>query len=190
LYRRGVTGRSFLFVVASTRVSGNSETLARRAARALPADATQRWLRLVEHPLPPFADTRHTTGYATPDGNARLLADATLAATDLVVVTPVNWYSVSWPAKLYLDHWSAWMRAPELAFKATLAGKSMWAIVVDSDDEGGGSAEPVVDVLRRTAEYMAMRWRGALVGHANRPGEIERDVAALAAADSYFVEAS
>ena len=182
--------RSFLFLLSSTRENGNSEQLARRAARALPADASQRWLRLVDHPLPPFADTRHTTGYAAPDGNARLLADATLAATDLVFVTPVNWYSVSWPCKLYLDHWSAWQRLPELAFAKTLAGRTLWAIVVDSDrDDAGGSALPVVDTLRRTAEYMAMRWYGALVGHANRPGDIENDAAALAAADRYFVEA-
>jgi len=114
------------------------------------------------------------------------LCDATLAATDLVIVTPVNWYSVSWPTKLYLDHWSAWMRIPELAFAATLAGRRMWAVVVDSDDEGGGSANPVIDTLARTAAYMEMSWQGVLLGHANRPGEIERDAAALAAAATYF----
>jgi hypothetical protein len=60
--------------------------------------------------------------YTAPEGNAKRVCDATLSATDLVIVTPVNWYSVSWPTKLYLDHWSAWMRIPELAFAATLAG--------------------------------------------------------------------
>lgn len=175
--------RRFLFAVASTRTGGNTEALARRAARHLTDE--QRWLRLIDHPLPPFADTRHGTGYTPPDGHAKLVCDATLAATDLVVVTPVNWYSVSWPAKLYLDHWSAWMRVPELAFAATLAGRSLWGVVVDSDPDGD-SAAPVVDVLRRTAEYMKMQWRGALVGHANRPGEIDRDTAALARADTFF----
>jgi multimeric flavodoxin WrbA len=179
--------RRFLFLVGSTRTGGNTEALARRAAAALP-ESQQRWLRLVDHPLPPFADTRHSTGYAPPDGNAKLLCDATLAATDLVIVTPVNWYSVSWPTKLYLDHWSAWMRIPALAFKDVLAKQTMWAIVVDSDPIGtaDGSSTPVIDVLRRTAEYMSMRWSGALVGHANRPGEIETDTAALADADRYF----
>lgn len=182
--------RSFLFVLASTRTGGNTEALARRAARHLPAGASERWLRLVDHPLPPFADTRHSTGYAPPDGNARLVCDATLAATDLVIATPVYWYSVAWPAKLYLDHWSAWMRIPELAFAKTLEGRTLWAIVVDSDDDDTtGSSLPVVDTLRRTAEYMHMRWPGALVGHGNRPGEIERDAAALAAADRYFTGA-
>jgi hypothetical protein len=178
--------RRFLFLLGSTRHDGNSERLARVAARSLPATDEQRWLHLIDHPLPPFLDTRHSTGYAAPEGNAQLLANATLAATDLVIVTPVYWYSVAWPVKLYLDHWSAWMRRPELAFKPSLAGGSLWAVVVDSDDAAEGSAVPAVDTLRRTADYMAMRWRGALVGHANRPGEIEADHAAVSAAASYF----
>ncbi|HKE18443.1 MAG TPA: NAD(P)H-dependent oxidoreductase [Kofleriaceae bacterium] len=180
--------RTFVFMLASTREGGNSELLARRAAAALPAGSEERWLRLTEHALPPFADTRHSTGYAAPEGNAKILCDATLAATDLVLVTPVNWYSVSWPAKLYLDSWSAWMRIPELGFRKALEGRSLWAVVVDSDPPTGGedSAAPVIDVLRRTADYMGMRWRGALQGHGDRPGDIASDAAALSAAARFF----
>ena len=176
--------RKFLFVIASTRPDGNTERLARHAASSL--DAEQTWLRLTDHPLPPFFDTRHSAGYTAPEGNAKLLCDATLAATDLVIVSPVYWYSVSWAAKLYLDHWSAWMRIPELAFQKTLAGRSLWSVVVDSDDEAAGSSLPTIDLLRRTADYMNMQWRGALVGHANRPGEIEQDGVAWTAAERYF----
>ena len=39
-----------------------------------------------------------------------MLLDATLAATDLVFVAPVYWYSLPAAAKLYLDYWSAWLR--------------------------------------------------------------------------------
>ena len=70
------------------------------------------------------------------------------------------------------------MRVPELAFAKTMAGRSLWAVVVDSDDEAAGTAAPVVDALRRTADYLDMRWRGALIGHANPPGEIAADQAA------------
>lgn len=178
--------RSFLFVVASTRAEGNAERLARRAARTLPVGDTQTWLRLTDHPLEPFADTRHSTGYAAPTGNAKLLCDATLAATDLVIVAPVYWYGFTWPLALYLDHWSGWMRIQERAFMATMKGRALHAVVVDSDDEQAGSSLPLIDSLRRTANYMDMVWNGALVGHANRPGEIENDAAALAAAATYF----
>lgn len=184
MYRAWV--RSFLFVVASTREGGNSELLARRAAEALPATDAQTWLRLTDYPLAPFADTRHSTGYGPPAGNAKLLCDATLAATDLVIVAPVYWYALPWTLALYLDHWSGWMRIAELAFLATMKGRALHAVVVDSDDEAEGSALPVVDSLRRTAAYLEMTWRGALVGHANRPGEIANDAAAWAAAATYF----
>ena len=70
------TPRRFLFLLASTRLEGNSEQLARHAAHSLPEGAETRWLRLEDHPLPPFADTRHSTGYQAPEGNAALLAEA------------------------------------------------------------------------------------------------------------------
>ncbi len=178
--------KSFLFLIASTREGGNSEALARHAARSLPADVEQRWLRLTDHPLPPFADTRHSTGYAAPEGNARLLCDATLAATDLVIVVPVYWYSLPWPLALYLDHWSAWMRIPALAFQATLVGRTLWSVIVDSDTDVEGSWKPVEDTLRRTAAYMSMQWHDPLIGHANKPAQILEDAAALAAAARYF----
>jgi hypothetical protein len=33
---------------------------------------------------------------------------------------------------------------------------------------------------------MSMTWHGVLLGHANRPGEIANDAAAIAAAGVYF----
>jgi hypothetical protein len=62
----------------------------------------------------------------------------------------------------------------------------LWAVVVDSDAADEASADPVVDTLRRTAEYLSMHWSGALLGHGNRPGEVHADAQALAAAERYF----
>jgi multimeric flavodoxin WrbA len=175
--------RHFLFLVASTRPDGNTERLARRAAAALPPEVVQTWLRFDEHPLPPFVDTRHSGGFPPSCG---ALVDATLAATDLVFVTPVYWYSLPAAAKLYLDHWTAWMRDPALDFRARMAGRRLWAVVVDASDPGDGTMDPLIGMLTRTADYMDMRWMGALEGHGNRPGEAFVDPATLAAADAYF----
>jgi multimeric flavodoxin WrbA len=177
--------RSFTFLLASTRADGNSEQLARRAAESLPEGSEARWLSLRDHPLPPFADTRHSTGYGPLEPNAQVLREATLAATDLVIVTPVYWYGVSWTAKLYLDHWSGWMRDASVTFKASMAGRRLWAVIVDSDTDSEGSSYPIIEMLRRTAEYMGMKWGGALLGHANKPGEIGGNAAARAA-DRFF----
>jgi multimeric flavodoxin WrbA len=178
--------RSFTFLLASTRADGNSELLARRAARSLPDGAEARWLRLVDHPLPPFSDTRHSTGYGPLAPSAQVLREATMAATDLVIVTPVYWYGLAWTAKHYLDHWSGWMRDASVAFKPAMKGRRLWAVIVDSDTDGEGSAYPLIETLRRTADYMDMTWGGVLTGHANKPGEIAQSAAALAAAERFF----
>lgn len=178
--------RAFLFLLASARRDGNGERLARLAAEGLPTGARETWIRLAEHPLPPFEDRRHDGGYGDPDGGALDLAEATLAATDLVIVAPVYWYGLPAPAKLYFDHWSGWMRAPSLDFRARMKGKRLWAVVVDSDQEGEGSAAPLLDGLRRTADFMGMAFAGVLQGHGSKPGDALTEPATVAAATTFF----
>ncbi|MER6506996.1 NAD(P)H-dependent oxidoreductase [Nonomuraea sp. NPDC001636] len=178
--------RSFLFLLGGNRRDGNTETLARHAAAALPPDVGQRWLRLDDHPLPPFRDIRHSGDgvYPVPEGAEKLLAEATLDATDLVIVSPLYWYSVSATTKLYLDYWSAWMRVPGYDFKASMAGKTVWAVTTISEEDES-VADPLIGTLRLSAEYFGS-WGGALVGYANRPGDILRDTGALERAAAFF----
>jgi multimeric flavodoxin WrbA len=183
--------RDFLFLVASARRDGNTETLARQAARSLPPGSAQTWLRLLDLTLPAFEDVRHSGDgtYPAPAGDLKTLFDATLAATDLVFVTPLYWYSVPAAAKLYLDHWSGWMRVPGADFKARMAGKTMWAVTVTSNEDTR-FVEPLLGTLKLSAEYMHMRWGGALLGYGNRPDDILRDANALAAAERFFASAA
>ena len=176
----------FLFLVASAREDGAAETLARRTAQGLSSDQ-QRWIRLADLPLDPFVDSRHEGDgtYPPPQGHARTLLDATLDATDLVFVAPVYWYGLPAWAKLYLDHWSGWMRVPGVDFRARMAGKRLWAMTIVSD-ETPASAEPLLGCLRLTTDYMNMEWGGALIGNANRPADILEDREALRQADSFL----
>lgn len=182
-----MTDKHYLFIDSGARPGGNSETLARRAAAALPPSAVQTWIRLADHPLPPFQDVRHAPdgAYAMPEGAGRRLMDATLAATDLVFVVPLYWYSIPAAAKLYLDHWSGWMRVPGVDFLARLASKTAWAVSVLSDEDQS-VADPLVGTLRLSARYCKMRWGGALLGYGNRPGDVLADAGALARADRFF----
>jgi len=178
--------RNFLFLLASGRREGNAELLAHRAARALEPTDHQRWLRLLDYPLPPFEDLRHDgQSYGEPQGHAQTLVQETLAATDLVLVTPLYWYSLPASAKLYLDYWSAWMRVPSLEFKARMAGKKLWAVCVLSDEDLQ-AADPLVGTLRLSAEYLQMDWQGVLFGVGNRPGDVLQDNKALAIAENFF----
>jgi multimeric flavodoxin WrbA len=184
-----VTSRSFLFLLASARPNGNSELLARSAAAELPADVEQRWIRLDDVPLATYVDIRHAEEprERVPVDNERLLLDATLAATDIVIVSPVYWYSLSAAAKLYLDHWSGWLRVGEAgSFKALMRVKTLWGVSVYSGDDPA-DADPLLGTLRKSADYFTMGWGGLLLGQGNRPAEVLQDTATLTAAKTFFL---
>lgn len=179
--------KDYLFLLTGSRRGGNTEALARRAAAGLADDTPRTWLRLSDLPLPAFEDIRHSGDgiYPPPEANGQTLLDATLAATDLVFIAPLYWYGLPTAAKLYLDHWSGWMRIPGVGFKARMAGKTMWVVTVYSDTDSR-MADPLFDTLRLSAEYMEMAWGGSLLGYGNLPGDIFKDEQALARADQFL----
>ena len=178
--------RRFLFVLGSSRSDGNTELLARRAAEQLPPDVEQQWIDLTERPLPDFEDLRHDTDHVRPTiGNTALLFDATLAATDIVIASPLYWYSVSAHVKRYLDHWAGWLRTPGVEFKATMAGRTLWGVTALAHEESE-VADPLVGTLNNSAAYMGMRFGGVLLGNGSKPGDVLRDTEALARAKTFF----
>jgi multimeric flavodoxin WrbA len=179
--------RRFLFLLGSSRAEGNSELLARKAAEQLPEGIGQRWLSLADHPLPDFVDLRRDSDHllAPPGSNPRLLLDATLAATDIVIVSPLYWYSVSGLTKRYLDYWSGWLRTPGIDFKATLAGRTLWGVTALAHEEQE-VAEPLIGTLNNSAAYMKMRFGGVLLGNGSRRGDVLNDAEALARAKTFF----
>ncbi|MFI9728079.1 flavodoxin family protein [Streptomyces sp. NPDC052092] len=180
--------RRFLFVLGSARPDGNSALLARRAAEQLPPDVEQQWIDLTAHPLPEFEDLRHDSDHVRPtEGTTALLLDATLAATDLVIVSPLYWYAVSAQTKRYLDHWSGWLRTPGLDFKDTMAGRTLWGVTALAHEEPE-VADPLVGTLNNSAAYMGMRFGGVLLGNGSKPGDVLNDTQALARAKTFFAQ--
>ncbi|MFH9618829.1 flavodoxin family protein [Streptomyces pratensis] len=177
--------RNFLFLLGSSRADGNTETLARLAAEQLPAGTAQRWLDLRDLPLPDFEDRRHTDGHSVPTGHAATLLEATLAATDVVVASPLYWYAVSTSTKRYLDHWSGWLETPGVDFQRRMAGKTLWGVTALADDDRA-VAEPLVGTLRNSARYLEMRWGGVLLGNGSKPGDVLSDTGATARAKEFF----
>lgn len=177
--------RRFLFLQSSARTAGNCAALARLAAGQLPADTVQDWRDLSSPVLPAFHDLRHGSSYGPLQGPIAELASATLAASDIVFVAPLYWYGLPAPAKLYLDHWSHWLRIKDMGFKPGMAGKTLWLVMAHS---GSTPAEiaPAVECLRLSGAYMAMRWGGALLTDANAPGDWQKDTAAQAQARHFF----
>ena len=180
--------RHFLFLVASARESGhlgNTEWLARQAAQALEPGTRQTWLHLAGLQLPAFVDQRHTTGqYPLPEGDLRTLLDATLAATDIVLVSPVYWFSIPASLKTYLDHWSAWMRVPGLPFKEQMAAKTMRLVTTSGDRT---KAQPMIDSVRLCAQFLSMAWGGELWGKGGPPDAVRADASAVAQSAAFLI---
>ena len=179
--------KNFLFLVTSTREPGhlgNTEWLARQAAAALPADTGQSWLQLAGMQLPPFVDQRHTSGtYAAPSGDLKTLLDATLAATDIVFVAPVYWYSIPAPLKNYIDHWSGWMRTPGIDFKDAMAQKTLRLVTTSGDR---AKAQPMIDSVRLCAQFLSMTDGGTLWGKGGPPNAVQADTEAVARAATFL----
>ncbi|GLF94880.1 flavodoxin family protein [Streptomyces yaizuensis] len=181
----GPTGRSFLFVLGSSRPDGNSEILARAAAERLPAGVPRRWVDLSRLDLPDFQDGRHETGEWPVSGSEAELRDATLAATDIVLVTPLYWYTVSAQMKRYLDYWSGWHGIPGLRFKERMADRTLWGVTVMADREES-RAGALVATLDHSAAFLGMRFGGVLLGNGSKPGQVRTDERALARAATFF----
>ncbi|WEH13259.1 NAD(P)H-dependent oxidoreductase [Streptomyces sp. VNUA24] len=186
--------RRFLFVLDSHPGHGNTELLARRAAARLPADCEQEWLSLAEHPLPDYDDLRHGVGPTTrPEEGSNLarLFEATYAATDIVIASPVHWFSLSSRTKRYLDHWTTWLYAPGVDFGAAMAGRTLWAVTASAGDPSR-VAEPLVGTLNNLAAHLRMNFGGVLhgngtgTGNGTAPGDVLKDADAPAHARTFF----
>jgi hypothetical protein len=167
--------RSFAFMLGGPRPGGSSERLARRAAVGLCPEAERSWLPLSGLPLPGSegfgpSSVAAEDGHLAVEGHEKLLLDATLEHTDIVMVSPLYWYSVSAQTKLYLDYWARWMSRPEPDFRNRMRGKTLWAVSTFARGSVH-DAEPLVGMFRRTACYLDMSWGGALLHQVRSTGE-------------------
>ncbi|MEV3988933.1 NAD(P)H-dependent oxidoreductase [Streptomyces sp. NPDC049837] len=179
-----VTDRSFLFVLGSSRADGNTEILARAAAEQLPAGVPQHWVDLNTLSLPDFQDGRHETTWSAGETEEELRR-ATLAATDVVIASPLYWYTVSAQTKRYLDYWSGWLTVPGSDFKERMAGRTLWGVTVMAHEQEA-VADGLVTTLNNSAAYMGMRFGGVLFGNGSRPGQVRNDERAMVRAKTFF----
>ncbi|GGR54806.1 flavodoxin family protein [Streptomyces roseolus] len=177
--------RSFLFVLGSSRADGNSEILAREAAAHLPAGTPQRWVDLNALELPDFQDGRHETAAHRMGEVEADLWKATREATDVVIVSPLYWYTFSAQTKRYLDYWSGWLNLPDSDFKQRMAGGTLWGVTALSH-EHHVVADGLTTALHNSAAYLRMRFGGVLLGTASRPGRVRADEQALIRAKTFF----
>jgi hypothetical protein len=112
-------------------------------------------------------------GGVYPDGDRFIaIAESMTRAADIVLATPVYWYTMSGQMKLFLDRWSDLITTRKDMGRA-LAGRRLWLLATSPEAEWPAGFEAP---FRLTAEYMHMRYAGGV--HAQCRGDLGFDGAA------------
>jgi multimeric flavodoxin WrbA len=115
-------------------------------------------------------------GHINADDGFAAIAEAMRDAASVVFATPVYWYAMAAPLKIFFDRLTDLTENLKPHGKA-LAGKPVWVIATGT--------EPVLPdgfevPFARTADYFAMRYRGAFYLHTGEEaGMRDADEAAL-----------
>ncbi|MBM4218911.1 MAG: NAD(P)H-dependent oxidoreductase [Gammaproteobacteria bacterium] len=102
-----------------------------------------------------------------------------LACDHIIFASPVYWYAVSSPMKIFLDRVTDFLDLPELLEDGRrLRGKTGYVVCTSIYDAAPG---PFVDAFRDTFEYLGMRFGGiAHVNCADGYQPAQHDAAAVA----------
>lgn len=75
------------------------------------------------------------------------------------------------------------MRVPGVGFKEAMGAKTL-ALITTSGDRA--KAQPMIDSVALCAQFLGMRWGGALWGKGGAPGAVQADAQALAEAATFL----
>ena len=74
---------------------------------------------------------------------------------------------------------------PGIDFKSRMGAKTLWAIsAITEEDES--MADPMIGTLRNSIEYFGGTFGGALLGYANRPGDMATNTEARRRAATFL----
>ncbi|WP_249869422.1 flavodoxin family protein [Oceanobacillus saliphilus] len=160
----------------STRVNGNTEYL---TYQAVPKEkGTHIYLR--DYNVRPIIDQRHDeTGFAVIKDDLKGLIDQMLSHDVIVFSTPIYWYSMSGPMKIFIDRWSQILRDSSYThFREELSKKKVYLVAVGGDTPTIKGL-PLVQQFNYICQFYNMAFGGYVIGKASKPGEIMNDKAAL-----------
>jgi multimeric flavodoxin WrbA len=108
--------------------------------------------------LPHHAIGGYDYGHANARDDFTAIADAMTKADTIVFATPVYWYAMSAPLKIFFDRLTDLTENLKAQGKA-LAGKSVWVIATGTEAE---LPEGFEIPFARTADYFGMAYRGSV----------------------------
>jgi multimeric flavodoxin WrbA len=146
--------RSTVALFASSRRHGNTGQLMDRVAQELQIEI----IDLNRKTISAF-DYEHRNR----QDDFEPLIDHVLEFEQIIFASPVYWYAVCPPMKIFLDRISDLLELPDLLARGRrLRGKSVYVLCTSIEDEAD---TPFVSAWRETCNYLGMRYCGLL--HAN-----------------------
>ncbi|PTE73300.1 flavodoxin family protein [Staphylococcus devriesei] len=159
-----------------SRPEGNTAQLTKLALEGLEYD----WIDLTEYQFNPVRDLRHENeDITTYQDDYKGIIDKVLESNVVIFASPVYWYSVSALLKAFIDHWSETLIDPNYSdFKEKMANIDFRLVLVGGDCPKV-KAKPCITQMKYTLGFIGAELNGYIIGTAERPGDISKDVFAL-----------
>lgn len=159
-----------------SRPEGNTANLTKTAISGYDYE----WIDLTEYQLNPVRDVRHDdVMIESYNDDYKMIIDKVLASDTVIIASPIYWYSLSASMKAFFDHWSETLMDPNYKdFKEKMAKKDFRLIIVGGDCPKV-KAKPCITQVKYSLEFIGASLSGYIIGTAEKPGDIEKDIYAL-----------
>ncbi|MCS4486522.1 NAD(P)H-dependent oxidoreductase [Staphylococcus americanisciuri] len=107
------------------------------------------------------------------------VTDQILASEDVILVSPVNWYSISATLQHFIEQWSEALAISQYDdFKEKLSDINFRLILIGGDSPRV-KALPCVKQVDYSLQFLGAHLQDYLIGYATQPGEIFKDTYAM-----------
>ncbi|MGV3042987.1 flavodoxin family protein [Staphylococcus rostri] len=154
------------------REKGNTATLTEQVLEG----QDYRWINLEDIVMTSSTDT-------LPDDNEQRdyqqVTDQIFASEDVILVSPVYWYSISTTMQHFIEQWSEALEASQYEdFKKKLSDINFRLILIGGDSPRV-KALPCVQQVDYSLQFLGAHLEDYLIGYATQPGEIFKDTYAM-----------
>ncbi|NER41532.1 flavodoxin family protein [Bacillus megaterium NBRC 15308 = ATCC 14581] len=161
-------------IYGSSRENGNTEEL----AKAVLKDINTEEVYLRRHTINPITDMRHDElGFTNQQDDYYDIAKKMAAHDTILFVTPLYWYGMSGLMKNFVDRWSERIRDSTIKFKEQMKNKRVYVVVVGCRGASVIALPPIM-LFQYIVDFIGSSFSGYIIGEANAPGDIAKDVKA------------
>lgn len=162
-----------LALIGSPRKRGNTDILVNEICRGLKTKGhAVEAIRLYDYEILPCLDCRHCkrseADYTCPLMDGMQVIYPKLEDSELIIFgTPVYWYGPTAKMKLLIDRLRPFIASRRL--------KGKIGIVVVPSEEGPDCCGALMEMFRRSFDYLGMKMVGSILARAYERGEIEKN---------------